>query len=369
MKRIIFYHPHFLPDNPVKGSGLHPLSMKNAFESIGYEVELVIGDSVHRKKSIKKIKSNINAGIKYEFLFAESSNLPAPISDPHHIPLRPLLDYNFFRFLKKKSVPVGLFYMDIYWRFKEFNYHTSIKYIIKLLFHWIEWKGILKTVDHLFLPTESLAKYLPNKWSNQNLSALYPGFNEEISKTSIVSNNKELNLLYVGGVKPPYYDIRPVLEAVNQVENVKLTICTRDYEWEQNKSFYKNYDFQNINIVHVASKELSDYYQSSNIVLDIRKPEGYLKTALPMKIIGAMGHDVPLVVYDGTESADFVKKENIGWVVLDLDQVIILLKKINKNRELLDKKVKTIKEVKMNHTWEKRAIQTAEILSKYNIRH
>lgn len=52
MNRIIFYHPHFFVDNPVKGNEMRPLNMKNAFESIGYDVELVVGDSKHRKTAI-----------------------------------------------------------------------------------------------------------------------------------------------------------------------------------------------------------------------------------------------------------------------------------------------------------------------------
>jgi len=366
MKKIIFYYPHELSNSPTKGSELRPVLMKKAFKSIGYKVETVVGNSVERKKSIKKIKAMINEGEKFEFLYAESSNMPVPISDSHHLPLRIFQDYNFFRFLNKNSVPIGLFCRDLYWRFKEFKYNTSIKLIIKNIFHWIEWKGICKTVDHLFLPTNSIASYLPKKLPAKNVSALYPGCNVEKSINVNKKSSKKFNLFYVGGVKPPYYDLRPILEVVNLVNNINLILCTRKKEWEQNKLYYKDYNFENISIVHANSNEISQYYQSSDLVLDIRKPIGYFKTALPIKIIEALGYEVPLLLIDGTESAEFVKRENVGWVVSNSTEAIILLEKINKNRKLLDEKVKKIKEVKKNHTWKSRANEAARTLVQYN---
>lgn len=52
------------------------------------------------KKKIKKIKSNIKEGIKYDFLYSESSTEPTLLTEKNHIPLYPFLDFGFLKYCK-----------------------------------------------------------------------------------------------------------------------------------------------------------------------------------------------------------------------------------------------------------------------------
>ncbi len=112
--RIIFHHPLPLDSNARSASGIRPLRMLQAFKDLGCEVDLVTGHAAERKVAIKKIKQNIKNGVTYSFLYAESSTMPTTLTEPHHLPVNPLLDWRFFQFCKTRKIPIGLFYRDIY---------------------------------------------------------------------------------------------------------------------------------------------------------------------------------------------------------------------------------------------------------------
>ena len=75
MRRMIFHCPVKNEGNP-DASQLRPLKMIEAFRQIGYDVAVVYGDGAERKKSIAAIKRSIRGGVKYDFLYSESSTLP-----------------------------------------------------------------------------------------------------------------------------------------------------------------------------------------------------------------------------------------------------------------------------------------------------
>ncbi len=76
MKKIIFHLPMEIDKNRPSGSQIRPLKILQAFKNIGYKVDIVMGDVKTRKRQIKKIKRNISNGVKYDFLYSESSTMP-----------------------------------------------------------------------------------------------------------------------------------------------------------------------------------------------------------------------------------------------------------------------------------------------------
>src|SRR5699024_12009507 len=104
---IIFHHPLPLDLNARSASGIRPKRMLQAFRELGYEVDLVTGYAKERKAAVKAVKEKIKQGIQYDFVYAESSTMPTIMTEPHHLPLHPFLDFSFFRFCKKQDIPVG----------------------------------------------------------------------------------------------------------------------------------------------------------------------------------------------------------------------------------------------------------------------
>lgn len=366
MKSMIFYHPHPIVDNPVKGSELRPKMIMSAFKELGYNVRSIVGDSFKRAKAISEIKQEIRDGNSFEFMYGETWNLPIPLTDPHHLPLRPTQDYRFFNFLKKNLIPFGLYYRDFYWQVKELKKNIPFyKYLPISLFNSLDWLFYKKNVDHLFLPSNSISKYLPSDWNEENFSALPPGCDDSFYTEKQFSKDDKLTLFYVGGVKPPYYDLKPLLQTVGELSNVELVLCCRKNEWDEQSQYYSEIDLSNIEIVHASSSKLGSFYKESDLIIDLRKVEGYFKTAMPIKLIEAIGYLRPALLLEGSEVASFVKREDTGWVVNSLKEAKSLLKELAMDKKIIRQKIENLKKVRPNHTWTARAREAASVLSSY----
>jgi glycosyltransferase involved in cell wall biosynthesis len=364
MGRVILYHAQPLADRPEKGSEVRPVRMFDAFRRCGFKVDLVTGYGKQRRQQMEDIQQAIADGVEYHFLYAESTNMPIPLTDPHHLPVRPLQDLLFFRFLSRHSVPIGLFYRDIYWQVDELKYDGPLlKRTVKRVFLWMEWMAFCQYVDHLFLPVPEMSSLLPTSWPKERVMGLPPGC--EINPVEPVSGASEpLQLFYVGGVTPPYYDLRPLFDVVQRVDGVQLTLCCREEDWANNRSFYDlPTAAESIQIVHATSEEIGRYYQKADLVADLRTPKGYLKKTMPIKIIEALGYGVPTLLRDGTAAASFVSREGTGWTVSSLSEAEEKLQWLRDHREAVEKKQQSVVEVRHRHTWESRVQEAASKLA------
>jgi glycosyltransferase involved in cell wall biosynthesis len=337
--------------------------MVEAFRRCGFHVDLVVGYSKQRGRRMKAVRRAISKGREYEFLYAESTTVPIPLADPHHLPVRPLQDVRFFRFLSDKEIPTGLFYRDVYWQVEDLKYDGSwVKQVVKRSFLWGEWWAFRRFVDHLFLPTREIRMLLPTEWPAERCSALPPGC--KVADAEGRDEGGPLQLFYVGGVQPPYYDLRPLLEVVNQLDDVHLTLCCREPEWNENKAHYADLLFgDQISIVHASSDEIGRFYRNADVVADLRRPDGYLRTALPVKTVEAIGYGVPMILRTGTAAATFVEREGTGWTVGSLDDARTLLERLRDQRDRIREKQNHVIAAQERHTWKARALQAAETLS------
>ena len=109
-KYCIFHVPNYISQEAKVGSQVRPKKMIEAFKSLGYQVDVVMGYGKERKKQIKIIKKNIKKGYRYDFLYSESSTMPTLLTEKNHIPIYPVLDFGFMNFCKKQGLKIGLFY-------------------------------------------------------------------------------------------------------------------------------------------------------------------------------------------------------------------------------------------------------------------
>ena len=98
---IIFHHP--LPLNPLaaSASGIRPLKMLEAFQSLGYNVFCITGYANERRKKFQELKKMLTQGVKFDFLYGESSTMPNALANKNHIPTSPHLDRDIFIFCQK----------------------------------------------------------------------------------------------------------------------------------------------------------------------------------------------------------------------------------------------------------------------------
>ena len=105
-KRIIFHIPFKIDKKRLSGTNIRPVKLLNAFKELGYTVDFISGYGEERKKTIEQIKQNIKNGIKYEFLYSESSTMPTLLTEKNHFPRYPFLDFNFFKFCKNNGIKI-----------------------------------------------------------------------------------------------------------------------------------------------------------------------------------------------------------------------------------------------------------------------
>lgn len=339
--------------------------MLEAFRELGYTVDLVTGYSLERKESVRRIKENIKNGKKYDFVYSESSTMPTILTDPHHFPLRPLLDWSFFKLCKKSGIPIGLFYRDIYWRFDEYgNGLNRIKLTLAKLSYRFDLWVYKKTLNKLFLPSLQMGRYVPYV-SNDIFKALPPGHSSgesnEMSSTHITANNV-IKLFYVGGMSN-HYQMHVLFDAVRILPNIELTVCTRKDEWHSVKNEYPELT-NNIRIVHLSGVEMEQKLKSCDIAVLFVKPQEYWQFASPVKLYEYLGFQKPILSSVGTLAGQFVSEQGLGWSLpYEVNSVTTLLTKISDEPSMLTTVRKKLQQVAPLHTWQARAQEVIKELT------
>lgn len=364
---IIFHHPLPITSEGASGSRVRPYRMLQAFCSLGYEVEVVAGYAADRGRKMRRLREENREGRCFAFAYAESSTMPTVLTEPHHIPVRPFLDFGFFRWLKGTYVPLGLFYRDVYWRLDHYRRQVAgPKWAAAVLLYHHEWRQFRRWVDHLFLPSLSMRDALPSEWPGERVSALPPGCDVQLTEWHPgIGNRDHLQLFYVGGVSPPLYDLRGMVEAVQAVNGVSLTLCCRADEWSQIAGEYPPTEGTAVRVLHTRGDALASYYSGSAAFLLFRRPDPYLDFAMPVKVFEALGFGLPLITGAGTAVARFVEREQLGWVVRTQEELRDLLTRLRDHPQELTRARERVRVARERHTWEVRARTVAEVLTGY----
>jgi len=360
---MIFHIPKKIYQNGNSGELIRPFKMLNAFREIGFDVELISGEGRERALKIEKVKLDIKKGTKYNFMYSESSTLPLLLTERHHLPRYPFLDYNFFYFLKEKGIDIGLFYRDIYWRFYEYNSKTKyFKRLIAKYFYMYDLYKYNQLVNILYLPSLLMYKYIPLNMKCE-IKELPPGINNNIYKNInngynfIVekTENDPIRIIYVGGIGA-FYNFNVLLEAVNRVSFIKLIICCRKSDWENGKQKFTKYLNKNIEIIHRDKNELNDIYHRSDIASLFLEPIEYRNFAMPIKLFEYIEQQKPIIGINNTAAGNFIKKNDIGWVTnYSIDELLNVLYSIFNDKEILKRKKENIAKIAKKHTWVSRA--------------
>lgn len=358
MKKMIFHIPMQIKYDIYSGSQIRPQKMIQAFEDIGYDVELVMGDCSKRKMQIQQIKENIKQGIKYEFLYSESTTYPTFFTERSHFSKCLFLDFRFFNFCKKHNIKIGLFYRDIHWIFDQYMEYKSIfrKYIFKIfyIFDLVQYKKLL---DILYLPSIKMSKYLPIQF-NTKISELPPAVSD-INIDDSRKLAKALSFIYVGGIGK-LYDLTLFSKVISYFTDIEFNICTRKKEWEENKEHYIDY---NINVFHKNGDDLAELYRISDISILFVNPTEYWEFVMAVKLFEYISYKKPVVAVKDTAVGNFVEKNDIGWVIdYDENELKDLIGHLQNNLDEVHEKIKNIEKIIPENTWKSRAIKVVSDL-------
>lgn len=365
-RRMIFHAPYPLDPGATSASGIRPVRMRRAFERAGYEVFEITGDSRERRRLIAEAKRRIEAGERFDFVYAESSTMPAFMTDRDHLPRHPLLDASFFRWCERRGLRVGLFYRDIYWRFP--IYAESVRWplsaVMRALYRW-ELRQYRRAGVTVFLPSLEMAERVPIIPA-ERFAELPPGGDVAPVPAAATSDEDRaaapLRLLYVGGLGSNYRLLESVRE-IAAAPGVELTICTRPGEWERHRAEYEPVMGDRVHVVHRSGDELAALYAEADACLLAVEPIVYWGFAVPMKLVEYIGFGKPVIASDGTYSARFVREQGVGWVVdYGSGQLIDLLAALIEEPQELAARTARVESVRGEHSWEARARQAAAVL-------
>ena len=365
-RRCLFHIPLPIDPRGTVGSQVRPLGMLSGFEEIGYEVETIWGQAADRRGAIEAVKRNIEAGVRYDFLYSESSTMPTLLTESNHLPTQPFLDYGLFRLCKRAGIPVGLFYRDVHWRFEQYRQRVNwYKRMLTIPLYHLDLWAYRQWVDVLFLVHMKMLKYV-RLWPHRKpVYELLPG--GKIVELDPVLSRGRLRLFYVGGVVPPLYDISNLLEGVHQAAqgglNVQLTICCPADQWQTRPRRYDSWTGDWLTVVHVFGESLQSLYQEHHVAMVYLVPSPYFDFAMPVKVMEATALGRPLIAVEPTAVADYVRREGCGWTVSSDPQALAdLLRDLQGGPAQIEEKTRIIERVRHEHTWAKRAEEAANTL-------
>jgi len=362
-KRIIFYYPAPFNRNASSASGIRPVKMYDAFVEAGYIVDKIVGYSKDRLLCFRKIRNNVNNGIRYEFVYGESTTMPTELSDPKHIPIHPFLDFRFFKFCRRNDISIGIFYRDIYWRFPEYKEKVStVKRHIALFFYYFDLIQYRRYLNTLFLPSVNMSKYIPFTKEKQIFHDLPPGHDCDLTDELVVDN--PLKLIYVGGIGS-LNRLHMLFESLIDNKNIKLTVCTRKNEWTAVMNDYVNISLSNnIAIEHQSGDSLKLLYNDANLALLFMPIDDYKSFAVPFKLYEYIGYCLPIITSKGTFAGNIVEKLNIGWnIEYSKDSFENLLKYLSENLWEVKEKFENIRKIQHLHSWYQRVKTVENILT------
>jgi len=369
---VIFHHPGPVIADGKSGSQVRPYRLLDAFYKSGFEVEAVVGYGAERRRAINRIIADLANGRRFKFLYSEARSIPTLLTERNRFPAYPIMDFRFLSKIRAAKIPVGLFYRDVFWRFKV--YRTMLPLAGRMLtvpLYWYDWWWYRHVVDHLFLPSSGMAAHLPTAWPASRISALPPGCistSRDHLQTSKRRKAKNLQLLYVGGVQPPKYDLTPLFQGVAQVGNWNLIVCCRLEEWVKWQDYYASLINDRVEVVHVFGHALSTLYLNTDLCAFLVNPDPYLDFAVPVKLFEAIGYGLPIVTTAGTEAARLVCEQDLGWVVAGPSELAALLTKIAEDRNLIREKEASVVLAAQQQSWRSRAHEVAKQLERYQTR-
>ncbi len=367
-RSMIFHHTLPISQTPTAGSSVHVVNLLKAFNCIGYDVELIAGYARERQEAIARVRNQARKGRKFDFVFAWSSTSPslAEIGNFFH----PFLDLGFFRWCNRQDIPVGLFYGDVYWRFGLFRQLVPwYKRSILIPLFWYDWWIYRKTVDELLIPSMRMQGALPTAWPEGRVSPLSPGCNIDPDLVPAISpDGSPLRIFYVGSIVPPLYDLSPLIEGIQAVSGVHLTISCPEQQWREYAGYYRELDASKVSVVHASGERLKEYYRHADLFGLVRAEHPYLAFAMPVKAIEAIGYGLPIITSAGTVVADFIVNEGVGWMVESAEDFRDLLRHLRSNRGEVIAKQNRAREIRAVHTWMVRAEGIAKVLVRKNER-
>ncbi|RHW37271.1 glycosyltransferase family 1 protein [Neobacillus notoginsengisoli] len=323
MDTVLLYYPFQLAENPNSGSKLRPKKMYEAFLEWGkennVEILLLSGSSKDRANLFKTWK---NEGKLDSLLFCymENQTIPFWLTDAGHIPKQPLVDSAVMTFLKKKNVPVGVFYRDVYWKFDELYPLKGAKKALMQLIYRLEEKFYEKYCKVVFLPSDAMGSFVDIRLPKVSLP---PGGTDLIPRT--IEDGDTSNLpqgIYVGGINNEDYGLFLLLEGLELVNREKqvcrLTVVCREDEYlklpPEKKERLQN---EGVTVLHISGDKLTALYKEMDFAFIPRYKSTYNDFSVPVKLVEYLSNGLPVLATNCDAQKEIIEGGGYGLICED----------------------------------------------------
>lgn len=348
------------------GSSVRPQQMLHAFQKIGCSMKVL--DGWHNKRKERR------AHVKEVMRWLDTHQVRYCYVEPPSGPFFVREDLMLLKKLHKMGVPIGLFYRDIYWRFKsQFTKINPLKFFLIQCLQRRDLAVFKKTVSLFYFPTRQMASIAD---FHVPFAILPPG--AELSEADSpdfleierIRNADVLTLFFVGGLSPSYgFDI--LLDAVKTINQqqlrLRLTVACREQEWLDFQQRYTVETWDWLTVHHVSFGDgLEGLYQQVDFsVLPLRK-NTYTDFAISVKLFEYVAYRKPILCTNLDAMSQIVEENDLGWVCKDTaEEMTRVLESIIADRRSIIEKKENIKRFLPDNTWEARARKVFSTLKPY----
>ncbi|KPU27364.1 hypothetical protein TR13x_04585 [Caloranaerobacter sp. TR13] len=265
-------------------------------------------------------------------------------------------EYNYLHCHDLDGVIAGYFCMhkncklifDMHEFYEGQSRKQKIKFIIRRLVNLLQDKShfiiYVNKIQMTTMKQENRNKliYLPN----------YPESQNYIGCTKAQSD--KLRIAYIGAVRQ-YNELKNLMDACNNIEGVEVAIHGTGGAYSKLKEIESNYNNANITGLYHFSQSVKLYSQADilYVVYDIKINNW--KVSYPVKFFEAIITKTPIIVSRGSVLEEFLKENDIGFVVdgSNVEEIRELISYINNNRHLLNEKMRNIEKIQFHYIWEK----------------
>lgn len=369
MESVLLYYPFQMAENANSGSKLRPIEIHRAFLEWGkkenIEILLLSGNSNERAKLYTKWKAEGKLD-NLLFCYMENQTIPLWLTDEGHIPKNPFIDYKVMSFLKKKGIPVGVFYRDVYWKFPDLYPLKGLKRMIMQTIYKLEEKFYQRYCDVVFLPSNAMGSYVS---INKSKVSLPPGGKRrEIRK---LKHESPSQAIYVGGINNEDYGLFLLLDALkiaNRKERIcQLTVVCREQEFQsldlKRKDLFKD---SSITICHVSGNELDELYKRMDFAFIPRYKSVYNDFSVPVKLVEYLSNELPVIATNCDAQKEIIESGKYGLICMDNPESMAIA--IQEMNGLSEKFTENIQKTFINeHSWEARVKKVKQVLLKEEI--
>ena len=340
------------------GAGVRPNCMLNAFIKRKHEIYVLSGSqNLNMRKSraeeIRKAKKWVTENSP-DLCYIESSTYPII----HHC------DYSMIRFLKRRKIPIGYFYRDIYRILPNIvqKKRSGIKNRVKDLFLSLLQKYTdfqLKNADIVYFPGKRFTDY----FSYRRMELLPPAGEIKVNSAGRKITN---TCIYVGGVSS-FYGF-PLLMETFKILNAKETKYKLILVCRENE-FRTNYQEDSIpdwlEVHHVSGRDLEPLYERADIGLLALKYNVYSHLCIGIKLFQYVGYGLPVLSTNVHTMGNIIRENCFGKTCDDNpEDYARAITEMLSNRDSLDKyRVSMMKSMEDRHLWVHRVDKIVEDLA------